>query len=118
MAARITRLLCSNTFLLSILTILGIFELGRNIFGSEDTYADYGPNTVKKVTDIASLKLAERTANTPKQELTVAKEVTKTLEVIPPIVKKKKKYVRRKVLLLAYARYTHVSKFHITTFIT
>ena len=115
MAARITRLLCSNTFLLSILTILGIFELGRNIFGSEDTYADYEPTTVNKVADIATLKKVERTTKTPKQEPTVAKEITKTLEVKPPSVKKKK-YVRRKVLLLAYARYTHVSMFHITTF--
>ena len=49
-------------------------------------------------------------------ELTVAKEVTKTLEVKPPSVKKKK-YVRRKVLLLAYARYNHVSMFCITAVI-
>ena len=118
MAARIARLLCSNTFLLSLLSILGILELGRNIFDNEEALADYNINTVNKVEHITTLKLVEMIKDNHEPMIVTNKIVTKKDVVIvtnaPKITKKeviiakkkktKKKYTRQKILLLAYAR--------------
>ena len=103
MAARLTRLFCSHTVLLSILSILGILELGRKIFGSEDTSPDYNINTVNTEVQITTLKLPEIIKNTPKYKFTTSKIETEKSVVLPK-KKKVKKYIRQKILLLAYAR--------------
>ena len=118
MAARVARFLCSNTFLLSLLSILGILELGRNIFDNEEALADHNTNTVNKVEHVTTLKLAEMIKDNHEPRRITNKIVTKKDVVIvtkvPKITKKegkiakkkkrKKKYTRQKILVLAYAR--------------
>ena len=103
MAARLTRLFCSHTVLLSILSILGILELGRNIFGSEDTSADYNVNTVNTKVQVTTLNLPEFIKNNPRYEVKTSKIETEKSVVLPK-KKKIKKHIRQKILLLAYAR--------------
>ena len=121
MAPRIARLLCSNTFLLSILSILGILELAKNIFDNQEAIAEFNTNidTVNnKLAHISTTKPAEVNTNTIKREVipenitkrqvmmkteAPVKEIITTKEVLTKR-KKRKTYVRRKILLLAYAR--------------
>ena len=118
MAARLTRLFCSHTVLLSILSILGILELGRNIFGNKDTSADYNVQTVNTDVQVTTLKLPEFIKNTPKYKVTTSKIETEKSVVLPK-KKKYKKYIRQKILLLAYARLYPKKSFNhlITTFL-
>ena len=70
MKTRLSRLLCSKTFLLSILSFLGIFELGRNIFGQEETFQEYSENIMANGRDL-QIKLS-----VPNNKIETNKETT------------------------------------------
>ena len=105
MATRASRLLCSKTFLLSLLTLLGILELGRKIFENKVTEEIVRYTIVHDVANAAAFKLAndiatKKTANTPEPVAMVVPERS----IDTPVVVKKT-FVRHNILLLAYARY-------------
>ena len=114
MTTRLSRLLCSKTFLLSVLSFLGIFELGRNIFDSIETSPQHSAyNVVQEVATVAAIKLVEdipeqKRSDTPIIKVTTDKDDTDNV-TDKQVVTKNKKYVRQKILLLAYARYYPLS---------
>jgi hypothetical protein len=101
MKTRISRLFCSKTFLLSVLSFLGIFELGRNIFRHEETFQEYNENSVVNEKDL-QIKLAVQSTKIETNKGTTLNKDISEMAADKPVVAKK--VVRHKILLLAYAR--------------
>ena len=106
MTTRFSRLLCSKTFLLSVLSVLGICELGRNLFETVETSPEYNQYIVVNKVPTTE-KLVGKTTYAHKNEVTAANKKTEKAADIPGETKNKK-YVRHKILLLAYARYCFI----------
>ena len=104
MKTRLSRLLCSKTFLLSILSFLGIFELGRYIFGHELTFQEYNENSVVNEKDL-HIKLAVPNTKIEQNKETTLNKDNPEMAADEPVLAKNRKIVRHKILLLAYARY-------------
>ena len=104
MAGRLPRLHCSRPVLLSVLCVLGLYELGRGIgrYGESGQEQDHNILAVKE--PLNNDQLVVKTKSDQKMTINVVDEDTEKAVNNTGLIKPKK-IVRHKILLLAYARY-------------